>query len=163
MKEEIQDMTILVTIPEFQRQYQIAKKTKRTGKPKMWTVNGQSIYNAAMHYRTRGTVTKYFHSYLSKYIKEQISPAQIAKIKESIGKDLPNKLSISLDIYEIHRGKIPDVGNLWIWIKWFEDTLQECGVIPDDNPDHVIESGRKRYHWVETDEERKLIFKIQTV
>lgn len=156
-------MIIQVIIPDFQRQYMIAKKTKKTGKPKMWTVNGQAIYNATMHYRTRATITEYYHKYLSNYIREQITSSQINKIKENVGKDLPHKLSISLDIYELKRGKIPDVGNLWLWLKWFEDALQECGVIQDDSPDYVIESGRKTYHWVQSDDERKLVFTIKII
>ena len=55
---------------------------------------------------------------------------------------------------------MPDIRNMWLWGKWFEDALQQSGVIPDDSPDWVIESGRKRYHWVKTEEERKLLFTI---
>lgn len=156
-------MKISVIIPEFERRYILAKKSRRTGKPKMWTVNGQAIYNASMHFTTRAKVTEYFHKYLSKYIKEQISESQKRMIASNVGKDLPHKLAISLDIYEVKRGQLPDIGNLWIWLKWFEDALQECGIIEDDDPDHVIESGRKTYHWVKTEEERKLVFKIEIV
>ena len=49
---------------------------------------------------------------------------------------------------------------MWLLEKFFEDALQEAGRIPDDNPDYVIESGRKRYHWVEKEDERHLIFTI---
>ena len=156
-------MKISVTIPEFERRFKIAEKTRRTGKPKYWTVNGQALYNATLHFRARAKITEYYHKYLSKYIKEQISNIQIQQIRHNVGKDLPHKLSISLDIYEVKKGMLPDVGNLWIWLKWFEDALQDCGVIIDDNPDFVIESGRKKYHWVETDEQRKLVFKIEIV
>ena len=151
---------ILVTIPEHEEKYRVAKKTKKTGKPKWWTVNGQALYNASMHFRLRATVTKYFHKYLSKYIREQITARDIKIIKSVVHKESSTRLGTSVDIYEVKRGRIPDVGNMWLWIKWFEDALQECGVITDDNPDYVIESGRKRYHWVDTPEERKLVFKI---
>ena len=150
-------------IPEFQGRYMLAKKSRKTGKPRMWTVNGQSIYNASMNFIVRAKITEYFHKYLSKYIKEQITSMQIKHITANVGPDKPHKLAISLDIYEVKRTRIPDVGNLWLWLKWFEDALQECRVIPDDNPDHVIESGRKTYHWVKTDEERKLVFTIQII
>lgn len=161
--KEIHQMKIFVVIPEYQEKYILAKKSRRTGKPKTWTVNGQSIYNATMHFTVRAKVTEYFHKYLSKYIKEQITPLQIRHITTNVGKELPHKLAISLDIYEIKRGRIPDIGNLWIWLKWFEDALQECGVITDDNPDNVIESGRKTYHWVKTSEQRKLVFTIEII
>jgi hypothetical protein len=149
-------MTILVVIPEFQRRYVIAKKTKKTGKPKIWTVNGQSLYNAALHFRARAKITLYFHEYLSKFIKEQITKEQIQSL-------ISHQLSVSLDIYEVRKGMLPDVGNLWIWTKWFEDALQECEIIPNDNSNVIIESGRTRYHWVETDENRRLVFKIESI
>lgn len=149
-------MTICVIVPEFERNLVLSKKGRKTGKPKVWTVNGQSLYNASLHFISRAKVTDYFHKYLSKYIKEQITKSQIQSL-------ISHQLSISLDIYEIKKGKLPDIGNLWIWIKWFEDALQECEVIPNDNSDIIIESGRTRYHWVETSEQRKLVFNIDFV
>ena len=150
-----QKAKVSVEIPEFEYRYVIAKKSRKSGRARHWTVNGQGLYNATLHFRARAKITKYFHKYLSKYIKQQI--------KKPIILDETTRLSISLDIYEIKRPKMPDIGNMWLWIKWFEDALQESGVIPDDNPDYVIESGRKRYHWVDNEKERKLIFHINIV
>lgn len=149
---------ILVTIPEHEDKYRVAKKSKKSGRPRYWTVNGQGLYNATVHFRLRGTITKYFHKYLSKYIKEQITEEDIQTIKIALENSM--LIGTSVDIYEVKRAKMPDVGNMWLWIKWFEDALQECGIIPDDNPDYVIESGRKRYYWVDTAEQRKLVFHI---
>lgn len=156
MTQKIQSSTISVTIPKFEDRYQIVKKSRKTGKPRFWTVNGQSLYNASLHYRVRATVTKYFHKYLSKYIKEQISKEQIISL-------ISHQLSISVDVYEMKRAKLPDVSNLWLWTKWFEDALQECKVIPNDDSSIVMESGRTKYHWVETSDERKLVFTIQLI
>jgi hypothetical protein len=149
---------ISVVIPEHQDKYLVAQKSRKTGKPRRWTVNGQSLYNATLHYRLRGKITKYFHEYLSKYIREQISEENIRFINIAFQNSM--KLGISVDIYEVKRGKMPDIGNMWLWIKWFEDALQDCGIIPDDNPDYVEESGRKRYHWIDTVQERRLVFNI---
>jgi len=151
---------ILVTILEHEDKYRVAKKSKKSGKPRYWTINGQGLYNATLHYRLRGTITKYFHKYLSKYIREQIIAEEIQTINLLVHPKSFTKLGVSVDIYEVRRGKMPDVGNMWLWCKWFEDALQHCGVIPDDNPDYVIESGRKRYYWVDTAQERKLVFHI---
>jgi len=151
-------MELQVIIPEHEEKYRVAKKSKKSGRPRYWTVNGQGLYNATLHYRLRGTITKYFHKYLSKYIREQITKDDIRTIELAVENSM--LVGTSVDIYEIKRGKMPDIGNMWLWIKWFEDALQDCGVIPDDNPDYVIESGRKRYHWVDTPEKRKLVFKI---
>jgi Holliday junction resolvase RusA-like endonuclease len=152
-----------VKIPNHERRYQLVKKSRKSGNPRYWTINGQGLYNATLHYRARGKITKYFHKYLSKYILEQITKADIKLLRKLVYKDSTHKLSISLDIYEQRLPKIPDIGNMWLWTKWFEDALQETGVIPDDNPDYVIESGRKRYHWVDNESDRKLIFNIEIV
>lgn len=153
-------MNVLVTVPKHEDKYLVAKKSKKSGRPRYWTVNGQGLYNATLHYRLRGKVTKYFHKYLSKYIKEQILESNITHVNFLVHPDSNVRLGISCDIYEIKRAKMPDIRNMWLWGKWFEDALQDCGVIPDDNPDYVIESGRTRYFWVNDVNERKLVFHI---
>ena len=153
----------LVTIPNFERRFLVAKKSRKSGKPRWWTINGQGLYNATLHYRLRSKITAYYHKYLSKYIKQQISQEDIDLIRSLVYKGSNTKLSISVDIYEIRRGIMPDVGNLWLWCKWFEDALQETDVIEDDSPDYVIESGRKRYYFVDNEDKCCLIFHIKFV
>lgn len=128
------------------------KNTKKAGTPNTWTLNGQDLYNAVMHHTVRTKMAKYYHGYFTKFIREQL-PSKIPVI-------MGYKFGVSCDIYEIKRGQMPDVSNMWLLEKFFEDALQETGRIPDDNPDYVIESGRKRYHWVEEESERKLVFTI---
>lgn len=130
------------------------KNTKSVGKENRWVLNGQDLYNAALNWRLRKTIAKYYHEYFSGYIKEQLTPINIPE---------GYFLSVSCDIYEIKRKTMPDISNMWLLEKFFEDALQECGIIPDDNPDYVIESGRKRYHWVETADARKLVFTIKYI
>lgn len=128
------------------------KNTKSVGKPKYWILNGQDLYSAVLNWRQRKTIAEFYHKYFQKYIEEQLTPIEL---------DWDNyALSISCDIYEIKRGQMPDVSNMWLLEKFFEDALQEVNIIPDDNPDYVLESGRKRYHWVNLPSERKLIFNI---
>jgi len=103
---------ILVTIPEHQEKYCTAKKSKKTGKPKYWTINGQGLYNATLHYRLRGTITKYFHKYLSKYIKEQITREDFFTLSHGFAKRMV--IGVSVDIHEIKRGKMPDIRNMWL-------------------------------------------------
>lgn len=160
MKEGLSMIILSITIPKHENRFVIAKKSRKSGKARYWTVNGQGLYNATMHYTLRSRITKYYHEYLSGYIKSQISEKEIEQLNTLIYKGSLQKLAISLDIYEIRKHKMPDVGNLWLWIKWFEDALQESGVIPDDSPDYVIESGQKHYYFVDNENERKLIFHI---
>lgn len=154
---------ILITVPNFEYRYQIARKTRKSGRPRFWTVNGQGLYSATLYWRVRSKLTDYFHKYLSKYILSQITKGDITNINSRVYPGSLEKLSISLDIYDIRRGKMPDIGNLWLWTKWFEDALQHSGVIPDDNPDYIIESGRTRYYFVDSEEDRKLIFTIRFI
>lgn len=130
------------------------KNTKTAGKPNIWIMNGQDLYNGTLNWRLRKSIAKYFHEYFSKYIKEQLKPLEISE---------GMKISVSCDIYEIRRGNMPDISNMWLLEKFFEDALQECSIIPDDNPDYIIESGRKKYYWVNNPEERKLIFTIKYI
>jgi len=157
----MQDIKIIV--PDFEYRYLVAKKTRKTGRQRWWTINGQGLYNATLHYRLRGKLTDYYHAYLTRYIKQQISYNQIYELNNLIFPGSSHKLSISLDIYDIRRGKMPDVSNLWLWTKWFEDALQESKIIPDDNPDYVQESGRTRYHFVDNEEDRKLVFTLKLI
>lgn len=132
----------------------MVKNTKKVGTENIWVLNGNALYSGILHHTMRKKVAGYYHAYFSKYIKEQITkPIDIELSKGEL-------LSISCDIYEIPRGNMPDVSNMWLLEKFFEDALQECGIIEDDGPSIVIESGRKRYHWVKNPEERKLIFNI---
>lgn len=131
------------------------KNPVKAGKPNTWRINGQDLYSAVLNWRMRKKVAKLYHEYFSSFIRQQLKPIEFTE--DMIGK---YGLSISCDIYEIKQFPIPDVSNMWLLEKFFEDALQECGIIPDDNPNYVIESGRKRYFWVNTPEERKLVFKI---
>ncbi len=157
----MQDINIIV--PNFEYRYLVAKKTRKTGRQRWWTINGQGLYNATLHYRLRGKLTEYYHKYLSKHNKKQISVEKIVELNNLIFPGSSHKLSVSLDIYDIRRGKMPDVSNLWLWTKWFEDALQESKIIPDDNPDYVQESGRTRYHFVDNEEDRKLVFTLKLI
>jgi len=154
---------MLVIIPNFEYRYLVAKKSRKSGRPRYWTINGQGLYNATLHYRLRAKITDYYHRYLSKYIKNQISKEDIQNINRKVYPGSSHKLSTALEIYDIKRGNMPDVGNLWLWIKWFEDSLQSSGVIPDDNMDYIRESGRIKHHFVDDPDNRKLVFIIKII
>ena len=53
-----------------------------------------------------------------------------------------------------------DVDNLWIWIKSFQDTIVEMGLIDDDNCNVIPNTGEIEFIPVETLKERKLVFII---
>lgn len=131
------------------------KNSKTAGTPNVWVLNGQDLYNGRIDYRKRAVLARHYHNYFQQYILAQL-PSKI-EIPEN------KTLSISCDIYEIQRALMPDVSNLWLLEKFFEDTLVLNKIIPDDGPKYVTESGRKRYHWVTNPTERKLVFNISII
>lgn len=130
------------------------KNTKSVGKENKISLNGQILYNDKADWRLRAKIVNYFHEYFTYYIKSQLKPIKI-----------PDNcyLSISCDIYEINKGNLPDISNMWILEKLFEDSLTINKIIPDDGPKYVIESGRKKYHWVTEEKDRALIFTIEII
>lgn len=130
------------------------KNTKKAGKENRWVLNGQDLYSGIMDWRLRKSIALYFHDYFSKYITQQLTPIDLLQ---------GEYLSISCDIYEIERAHMPDVSNMWILEKFFEDALQDCNIIADDGPKIVRESGRKKYIFVEQEQDRKLIFYINKI
>ncbi|MCK5788152.1 MAG: hypothetical protein KAH32_04110, partial [Chlamydiia bacterium] len=127
----------------------LLKNTKTAHKPKTWNVNGQGF--CSLHWRVKDTLTDYFKRYFSGYVIQQLDPI-----------DMEGKLiSVAIDIHEIVHKDLPDVDNLsWIIRKWFTDTLHENGIIPDDNYEFILETGKSKYVIVDKEEDRKLIFKI---
>lgn len=130
------------------------KNTKSLGKAKYWVLNGQSFYNAAIHPRTRASIALHYHQVFEYYIKQ-------ANLKIEIPID--KSLKISVDIYVENSGIMPDVDNLWPLEKWFQDSLVNLGIIPDDSPKYIRSSGEKTYIWVNREDQRKLVFKIDVI
>lgn len=122
------------------------KNTKSVGEPKYWVMNGQSLYNAALLPIMRSKVAHYYHDYFTTYINEQLPVINLEG----------RKLSIGFDLFMVRRSRMPDISNMWPVEKFFEDALVRAGKIPDDDPNYVIESGRKKYHWVDTEDECRL-------
>ena len=110
------------------------------------------LYNAKLNWRARKTIAEYYHNYFGIYIKQQLTPIELPE---------NSFFSISCDIYIQSRSHMPDVSNMWLLEKFFEDALQEQKIIKNDDYKNVIESGRKRYHFVNDIKETKLIFNIQ--
>lgn len=131
------------------------KNTKTAGTPNTWVLNGQELYNGRIDYRKRAVLARFYHDYFKNFILDQLkNPIIIPEGKT---------LSISCDIYEIQRNLMPDVSNMWLLEKFFEDSLVLNKIIPDDGPKYVTESGRKRYHWVTNPNERKLVFTLKLI
>lgn len=142
------------------KQYWVDKGTlkkivKKEGVTKTWNLNGQAFYSATIHWRLRSIIVGFYHKIFVKEIKKVI--------KTEIPFYTHYSLSISVDIYDIYSRSTPDASNMWLLEKMFEDALQIAKVLRDDRPEYVIESGRKRYYWVDNTSERKLVFRIKYI
>ena len=151
---------VLITIPKFITH--IAKTKKKYVK-----INGQKLFTG-MNYHLRALVVRRMHTYIQQYVPPVLELDDI----------LPMKLKLyvytainHVDV-RMYKGKLSwrkpkddyipkwDVDNLWIWIKCFQDTLVEMGMIDDDNCKIIPNSGEIEFIPVEDFEDRKLVFEL---
>lgn len=130
----------------------IVKNTKSVGNPKWWVVNGQDLYNGNLHPQVRSKLTSHYHNYLKAHILQQIPLMNTAK---------GDLYTISCEIYEAIRPQSPDPSNLWPWIKWFEDCLQELDLIPNDNRKSIHSTGTITVYNVLDPAEERIVFNIK--
>ncbi len=130
------------------------KNPNKAGKPNTWVLNGQGFYSGTLNWRLRKSIAQYYHEYFTVYILDQLDAIILKK---------GEYLSISCDIYDLDKNINVDCDNMWPLEKFFTDSLVACAIIPDDSPKYVRENGRKRYHFVESEEDRKLIFTIKLI
>jgi hypothetical protein len=110
------------------------KNPKSMGKPKYWVLNGQEMYSGNLHKRSRASLANKYHQWFKPYIEAQIPrPIEIGEYQF---------LRITCIVEEVKRPQMPDPSNLWPWIKWFEDSLQELGLLKDDARAYVKDTGR---------------------
>ena len=97
------------------------------GEPKVrkYRLNGQSIYNRTWSWQVRCMVVEYYHSYFTTIIKEQIKKRNLSNLFVSFILEYPKN------------SKVPDIDNMWLLVKVFNDSLTLSGIIKDDNPKYI--------------------------
>lgn len=110
----------------------IIKNKRSLDKPRYITINGQSIYNGKLVGHTRNIVSKKVKKIYTEYLKN------LPKIES-------NNISIELEIQLSSTKDNWDCSNKWIYIKWFEDTLVDLNIIPDDSIRYIKSSGKVTY------------------
>lgn len=125
------------------------------GKQKIGVINGQSFFNAKLFRHEIGI--------LMGVIKDQMR-AQVIPL-QSLRKDqLP--IIIEVDLYDqiydsISKEMLWDAGNRILpYNKAFEDILQDCGILPNDNILHVTGAPATVFTPIEEGEERKLVYRV---
>lgn len=105
---------------------------KAAGTPSFEIINAQKLYNQHMTSFTRAKIVTFLHN----YFKFELSN------KEKICRDIKNlsiqsPLRMSLEIHDtikVDDNSYWDAGNRgWLYVKAFEDTLTNLGIIKDDN------------------------------
>lgn len=130
----------------------IIKNLRTAGTPNKMILNGQSIWNGNMAKFTRNKVRDFLHDYYIPFIKRQL-PEKIFTTSGLF-------IQIEYIFYENLNKKLPDYFNhALIYMKTFEDTIVELGVIQDDDPS-FLRGGYPRYVHIEDETERRLEIKF---
>lgn len=120
------------------------------GTPKMKKVNGQDIYNGNVSRQARASLVKALHNFFIPYI------SQLEPIKDI--EQFPLTLELLFYIYDKGKNNI-DNDNKWIYRKCIQDTLVECGVLGDDNPQYISRNEEETI-LIPDNQEQKLIINI---
>lgn len=143
--------TLLVEKETMRR---VVANPKSVGTPHWEKVSFQKIYNGdiSKHVRAKMVIE------VKKFINSKLD--QLKAIKEE---DYPIKIQMEIHDTFLERGALFDIGNRgWMYGKVFEDCLTRGGIIVDDNVLFVTQAPAPKYIPVNTEEDRKLVFIIET-
>ena len=151
---------VKITIPKFITH--IAKTKKKYVK-----INGQKLFTG-MNYHLRALIVRRMHTYIQQYIPPVLELDDMAPLKvklfvhTAINHGDVRMYKGNLSWRKPKKGYVPkwDVDNLWIWIKCFQDTLVDMGILEDDNIKYIPNSGEIEFIEVEDFEDRKLVFEL---
>jgi len=130
----------------------LIRNEKTAGNVKYWNLNGQAFYSTNMHWTLRSQMTNFYHSYFTKHIKN--------RFKTPFPIFLGYRISIDIKIYDVYSSNTPDITNMWILTKLFEDALVNTGILRDDSPQFRTKTSYE-YKFVENEKDRKLVIKFK--
>lgn len=112
----------------------VVKNSSVAGTPNDEIINGQKFYNGDYHPQVRSKIMDAIHEYMIPFL-EGITPLASNSYPLVINGFMYDKG----ESCEISKGKIWDVGNRQNpYNKAFEDMLQKCGVIKQDDFKHIV-------------------------
>ena len=132
----------------------VVRNKNKIGNTIHWNLNGQSFYSATIHWNTRSKITAFYAKYFKDYIIEQLP--------EKIPSYLGYALNIQMIIYDRYSTFTPDITNMWLLFKLFEDNLVKNKVIKDDSPGFILKTSYE-YKFIEKHEERRLVFEFSYI
>jgi len=124
----------------------LISNSKTANKERLVKVNGQEVYNQAGGSFNRAFMRNILHTYFKDYLKD-IKPIEDINV-------YPLYIWIRFYIHDMGKHNI-DNDNKWPWRKFFQDSLTEAGIIPDDNI-NVINDNRETTYLIPDTEEQKM-------
>ena len=121
---------------DIEKKEYVIKNPSVAGTPNDEIINGQSMYNGTYHPHTRDKIMKVIHEYMIPFLKGLEPITTYPLIIEGYMYDYVEKCTIS-------KGRLFDIGNRQFpYNKAFEDMLQHCGIIKQDDVKHIIGAPR---------------------
>ena len=117
------------------------------GTPRLKKVNGQDFY--------KGTDSPHIRSKVVNEIKSFLKPFVVG-----IEPITTYPVQIKLEMHDVIGVGNWDLDNLWIYNKCMQDVLVDTGVLAEDNVMYVTAAAAPEFYPVDTEDDRKLVFKI---
>lgn len=124
----------------------LISNSKTANKERFVKVNGQEIYNQLGGSFNRAFMRDILHKYFKKYLVG-IKPIEDIEV-------FPLYIWIRFYIHDMGKHNI-DNDNKWPWRKFFQDSLTEAGIIPDDNVQYINDN-RETTYLIPEDQEQKM-------
>lgn len=124
----------------------LISNSKTANKPRLVKVNGNEVYNQTGGSFNRAFMRNILHKYFDKYL-EGIEPIKDVEV-------YPLYIWIKFYIHDMGKGNI-DNDNKWPWRKFFQDSLAELGIIPDDNV-YLVNDNRETTYLIPPDQKQKM-------
>lgn len=127
----------------------VLKNSRTAGKPRYESLAGNKFSYGQWHHHKRAKVVRGLKEIYIEKIGDQISPFDPS--------DFP--LRVEWDLYTTIED-MQDLSNLWFYYKYFEDSLVDIGILPDDSLEYVTHPPSPRFFPVEDHEDRKFVFRF---
>lgn len=123
----------------------LISNNKTANKERYVKVNGQEVYNQAGGSFNRAFMRNVLHNYFKKYLVD-IKPIEDIEV-------FPLYIWIKFYIHDMGKHNI-DNDNKWPWRKFFQDSLTEAGIIPDDNVQYINDNRETTYLIPDTEQQK---------
>ena len=124
----------------------LISNNKTANKERFVKVNGQEVYNQAGGSFNRAFMRNILHQYFKKYLVG-IKPIEDIEV-------FPLYIWIRFYIHDMGKHNI-DNDNKWPWRRFFQDSLTEAGIIPDDNLQYINDN-RETTYLIPDDQKQKM-------